>query len=191
MPHEEFVTVTFLILSDSWMTYSITNSQSNAGHFYAMWLFIFPTTARSHILFHIKLLVCLTDIISFLYSCVYKILLLPCLEWSWDFSLTIKQLFWSFIFPFITYKGIHYKIALTYLKGVFLISIPLHSHWIKMRCLGLCPNEADAVFTGRCTYMMKPIYFAKVFPWLDFLKVECWPFFSTWCKIHFCLPYSE
>lgn len=125
MPHEEFVTVTFLILSDSWMTFSIANSQSNVGHFYAMWLFIFPTTARSRILFHIKLLVCLTDIISFLYSCVYKILLLPCLEWSQDSSLTIKQLFWHFIFPFIMYKGIHYKIAWTYLKGVFLVSIPL------------------------------------------------------------------
>lgn len=183
MPHEEFVTVTFLILSDSWMTYSTANSQSNVGHLYAMWLFIFPTTVR--VLFHIKLLVCLTDIISFLYSCVYKILLLPCLEWNWDFSLTIKQLFWHFTFPFIMYKGIHYKIALTYLKGVFLVSIPLLLPWVKMRCPGLCPNEADVVITGRCTYMMESIHFIKVFPRLDFLKVKCWPFFSTWCKIWF------
>lgn len=137
MPYEEFVRVTFLILSDSWMTHSIANSQSNAGHFYAMWLFIFPTIACSHILFHIKLLICITDIISFLHSHV-----------STSFSYhSVWNEVWTPL-QLNNYSGILYlptlgakehmiEITLTYIKGSFLISIPLPlcSGW-KLDVLG-------------------------------------------------------
>lgn len=137
MPYEKFVTVTFLILSDSWMTHCIANSQSNAEHFYAMWLFIFPI-ACSFILFHIKLLICITDIISFPHSHV-----------STRFSYyPVWNEVWTPLLQLNNYSGILYlpalganehiiKITLTYIKRFFLIFIPLplHPGW-KLDVLG-------------------------------------------------------
>lgn len=166
MPYEEFVTVTFLILSDSWMTYSIANSQSNAGHFYAMWLFIFPTIACSHILFHIKLLICITDIISFLHSHVStRFSYYPVWNEVWPPLSQLNNYSGILYLPTLGAKKHIIKIALTYIKGAFLISIPLplYSGW-KLDILGYIQVKqrwwllAGAyIWQNQCTLLMSSL----------------------------------
>lgn len=49
---------------------------------------------------------------------------------------------------------------------------------MKARYLGLHPSKTEVVITGWCIHMTESIYFIKVFPWLDFLKVKFWPFLA-------------